>query len=206
MQMKLIAGDSAGTVTTFYLSSEGPSHNEIDLEFLGNKSGSPYTLHTNVFSHGEGDREEEFHLWFDPTKHFHTYSIVWNPQNIIILVDNIPIRVFSNQESIGVPYPNNQRMKVYASLWDADDWATRGGRVKTDWSKAPFTAYYRNFVANNAWEMQGLNARGKKLLSWVQKRYRIYNYCNDLKRNQHHGRPRPPECRRPSVHGRAARE
>ena len=90
-------------------------------------------------------------------------------------------------------------MKVYASLWDADDWATRGGIVKTDWSKAPFVAYYRNFVAKNGWEMQGLNARGRKLLSWVKKCYRIYNYCNDLKRNQHHGR-RPPECRRPSVH------
>ncbi|XVF40234.1 hypothetical protein PTKIN_Ptkin01aG0095600 [Pterospermum kingtungense] len=196
MQMKLIAGNSAGTVTTFYLSSEGPSHDEIDLEFLGNKSGSPCTLHTNVFSHGEGGREEEFHLWFDPTKHLHTYSIVWNPQNIIILVDNIPIRVFSNKESIGVPYPNNQRMKVYGSLWDADEWATRGGRVKTDWSKAPFTVYYRNFVAKNAWDIQGLNAHGRKQLSWVQKRYRIYNYCSDRKRNQHdHGR-RPPECRR----------
>ncbi|XP_022714575.1 xyloglucan endotransglucosylase/hydrolase 2-like [Durio zibethinus] len=200
MQMKLIAGNSAGTVTAFYLSSEGPTHDEIDLEFLGNKSGSPYTLHTNIFSHGQGGREEEFHLWFDPTKHFHSYSIVWNPQNIILLVDNIPIRVFSNQESIGVPYPNNQRMRVYASLWDADDWATRGGRVKTDWSKAPFTAYYRNFVANNAWEMQGLNGRGKKLLTCVKKRYRIYYYCNDLKRNQHHGHGRrPPECRRPPV-------
>ncbi|KAK8692531.1 hypothetical protein V6N13_075990 [Hibiscus sabdariffa] len=197
MQMKLIAGNSAGTVTTFYLSSEGPSHDEIDLEFLGNKSGSPYTLHTNVFTQGQGGREEGFHLWFDPTKHFHTYSIVWNPQNIILLVDNIPIRVFSNQESIGVPYPNKQRMKVYASLWDADDWATRGGRVKTDWSKAPFVAYYRNFVAKSDWGVQGLNARGKKLLSWVRERYRIYYYCNDLKRNQHHGngRRRPPECK-----------
>ncbi|XP_039053024.1 xyloglucan endotransglucosylase/hydrolase protein 15-like [Hibiscus syriacus] len=120
-------------------------------------------------------------------------------------MDNIPIRVFSNEESIGVPYPNKQRMKVYASLWDADDWATRGGRVKTDWSKAPFVAYYRNFVAKRDWGIQGLNARGKKQLSWVRKRYRIYYYCNDLKRKQHHGNGgrRPPECKA-SIGGHAA--
>ncbi|KAK3031195.1 hypothetical protein RJ639_035352 [Escallonia herrerae] len=31
-------------------------------------------------------------------------------------------------------------MRVYSSLWNADDWATQGEQVKTDWTKAPFTA------------------------------------------------------------------
>jgi xyloglucan:xyloglucosyl transferase len=70
-----------------------------------------------------------------------------NVSSCSILVDNIPIRVFSNLEAIGVPYPKNQPMKIQASLWDAEDWATQGGKVKTDWSMAPFTAYYRNFSA-----------------------------------------------------------
>nr|XP_023928034.1 xyloglucan endotransglucosylase/hydrolase 2-like [Quercus suber] len=214
MQLKLVSGDSAGTVTTYYLSSEGPNHDEIDFEFLGNLSGDPYIVHTNVFTQGKGDREQQFYLWFDPTKDFHTYSIVWNPQCIILLVDNIPIRVFENQESIGIPFPKSQPMKLYSSLWNADQWATRGGLVKTDWSKAPFTAYYRNFNANACvwsrdssscsslstntmtnkanWQTQGLDANGRRRLRWVQKYYMIYNYCTDYKRFPE-GRPR--ECR-----------
>ncbi|XVF40235.1 hypothetical protein PTKIN_Ptkin01aG0095700 [Pterospermum kingtungense] len=214
MQIKLVSGNSAGTVTAFYLSSEGPNHDEIDFEFLGNLSGDPYIVHTNVYSQGKGDKEQQFYLWFDPTENFHTYSIIWNLQRIIFMVDNIPIRVFNNEESIGVPYPKSQPMRLYSSLWDADQWATRGGLVKTDWSKAPFKAYFRNYNAegcawsngvsdcasktsssggNNVWQTQALDASGRRRLRWVQRYFMVYDYCTDLKRFPV-GRPR--ECRR----------
>ncbi|KAG5563856.1 hypothetical protein RHGRI_000151 [Rhododendron griersonianum] len=202
MQLKLVPGNSAGTVTAYYLSSQGPTHDEIDFEFLGNLSGDPYILHTNVFSQGKGNREQQFYLWFDPTADFHTYSILWNPRSIIFSVDGTPIREFKNAESIGVPYPKNQPMRIYSSLWNADDWATRGGLVKTDWTKAPFTASYRNFNANacvssngksscngsskssasNSWLSQQLDSTGQGRMKWVQKNYMIYNYCTDVKR------------------------
>ncbi|XP_020266753.1 probable xyloglucan endotransglucosylase/hydrolase protein 23 [Asparagus officinalis] len=192
MQLKLVAGNSAGTVTAYYLSSQGPTHDEIDFEFLGNLSGDPYTLHTNVFTQGKGNREQQFHLWFDPTKDFHTYSILWNPSHIIFSVDGIPIRDFKNLESRGVAFPNNQ---------------------PTDWTKAPFTASYRNFNANacvwssgtstcsstkpasasatNAWLNEELDSTRRERMRWVQENYMIYNYCTDKKRFP---QGLPPEC------------
>ncbi|GMH08054.1 hypothetical protein Nepgr_009894 [Nepenthes gracilis] len=219
MQLKLVAGNSAGTVTSFYLSSLGSTHDEIDFEFLGNVSGQPYTLHTNVFTQGKGNREQQFHLWFDPTNNFHTYSMVWNPKLIIFLVDNTPIRVFRNHEAIGVPFPKNQPMRIYSSLWNANDWATQGGLVKTDWKKAPFTAFYRNFNANaciwkgshsscsatsaraftdSAWKSQNFNldAKSRRRLRWVQRYHMIYNYCTDFKRFP---QGVPPECKQSTL-------
>ncbi|KAG6776266.1 hypothetical protein POTOM_019772 [Populus tomentosa] len=204
MQIKLVSGNSAGTVTTYYLSSQGPTHDEIDFE---------YTSDSLRILHGKGSKEQQFYLWFDPTKAFHAYSIVWNQQRIIFLVDNIPIRVFHNSESIGVPFPTKQPMRIYSSLWNADDWATRGGLVKTDWTQAPFTASYRNFKANacvwspgssctstspnsvedSTWQVQALDASGRNRLRWVQQKYMIYNYCTDLKRFP---QGIPAECKR----------
>ncbi|KAJ9689497.1 hypothetical protein PVL29_014939 [Vitis rotundifolia] len=213
MQLKLVPGNSAGTVTAYYLSSQGSTHDEIDFEFLGNLSGDPYILHTNVFGQGKGNREQQFYLWFDPTADFHAYSILWNPQRIIFSVDGTPIREFKNSESIGVPYPKNQPMRLYSSLWNADDWATRGGLVKTDWTQAPFTASYRNFNADACiwssgasscssntptstststdWYSQELDSTSQERMKWVQKNYMIYNYCTDTKRFP---QGLPPEC------------
>ncbi|KAI4344393.1 hypothetical protein L6164_011627 [Bauhinia variegata] len=209
MQIKLVPGNSAGTVTAYYWRSEGSGWDEIDFEFLGNLSGQPYTLHTNVYTQGKGDGEQQFYLWFDPTANFHTYSVLWNPQRIIFYVDGTPIREFKNMESIGVPYPKGHPMRIYSSIWNADDWATGGGLVKIDWSQAPFTASYRNFNVSacvwsstasacatsksndNAWLSQVLDLASQRRLVWVQKNFMIYNYCTDTKRFP---QGLPPEC------------
>ncbi|XP_057415449.1 probable xyloglucan endotransglucosylase/hydrolase protein 23 [Lotus japonicus] len=207
MQLKLVPGNSAGTVTAYYLSSaDWDTHDEIDFEFLGNLSGDPYILHTNVFTQGKGNREQQFYLWFDPTKDFHTYSVLWNPQSIIFSVDGTPIRQFNNLESKGVAFPKKQAMRIFSSLWNADDWATRGGLVKTDWSQAPFTASYKSFNAQacvwtssgsscssnqDSWMKESLDSTGQARIQWVQKNYMIYNYCTDTKRFP---QGFPPEC------------
>lgn len=138
--------------------------------------------------------------------HFETSRITWHVFDKLFfcvwsfLVDGIPIRVFKNNEKNGVAYPTSQPMKIYSSLWEADDWATQGGRVKTDWSNAPFRAHYRNFddksscsrTSNltwvtcdgnkNSWMWTTLNNHQIGQMNWVQKEFLIYNYCTDYKR------------------------
>ncbi|KAE8730827.1 Xyloglucan endotransglucosylase/hydrolase protein 15 [Hibiscus syriacus] len=214
MQLKLVSGNSAGTVTALLVFSRA-THDEIDFEFLGNLSGDPYILHT-MCTHKAKGTEKQFIYGLTrqgtstPIPSFGSHStscksinclpICLNKTQLInkslllfcfvrFLVDNTPIRVFKNAEAIGVPFPKSQPMRIYSSLWNADDWATRGGLVKTDWTKAPFTAYYRNFNANKAcvwsgtgsscgktnsvsdgaWETTELDAPGRRRLRWVSK-------------------------------------
>ncbi|CAA6672180.1 unnamed protein product [Spirodela intermedia] len=97
-------------------------------------------------------------------------------------------------------------MRLYSSLWNADDWATRGGLVKTDWSKAPFVSTYRNFRPTpappppaaggpparreGAWWDHSLDGVAAARMRTVQQKYRIYDYCSDRRR---FAQP-PPEC------------
>ncbi|KAG6392537.1 hypothetical protein SASPL_146761 [Salvia splendens] len=209
MKIKLVPGDSAGTVTAFYMISDTFNvRDELDFEFLGNRSGQPYTVQTNVYAHGKGDKEQRINLWFDPSLDFHTYSIFWNHHHIIFSVDEVPIRVYKNNERRGIPYPKFQPMGVYSTLWEADDWATRGGLEKINWSKAPFYAYYKDFdiegcqvpgpatcASNpkNWWEAaayQQLTPEAARRYRWVRTNHMIYDYCTDRSRFP----VVPPEC------------
>ncbi|XP_077226905.1 xyloglucan endotransglucosylase protein 6-like [Tasmannia lanceolata] len=208
IQIKLVEGDSAGTVTAFYMSSDGPNHNEFDFEFLGNTTGEPYLVQTNVYVNGVGNREQRLNLWFDPTTDFHSYSILWNHQHVVFMVDETPIRVHTNKEKQGLAFPKDQPMGVYSSVWNADDWATQGGRVKTNWAHAPFISTYRGFDINGCecptsssleentkrcsstserywWDqpvMTELSVHQSHQLMWVHAKQLIYDYCADSQR------------------------
>ncbi|GFS41210.1 xyloglucan endotransglucosylase/hydrolase 26 [Actinidia rufa] len=121
MQIKFVTGNSTGTVTAYYANT--------------------------VPTQGNGNREQQFCAWFDPTADFHNSTVHWNPIEVVWYVDSLPIRVFRNYQNEGFPYPNQQGMRVYSSLWNTDNWVTRGGLVKIDWNSAPFIARYRHFRA-----------------------------------------------------------
>lgn len=147
--IKLPAGNAAGTVATFYMSSPFPQQCEFDFEFLGNVAGGPRKIHTNVFVDGKGGREQQIYMPgnFDPTADFHYYSFEWHENQLVFYVDYKPIRQFLNlkgQVNNGT-YCDYKAMSLYLSIWDGSNWATDGGAIKIDWSQAPFNAYYENF-------------------------------------------------------------
>ncbi|XP_072991081.1 probable xyloglucan endotransglucosylase/hydrolase protein 10 isoform X1 [Typha latifolia] len=204
MQIKLVPGYSAGTVVAFYLTSDQPNRDEIDFEFLGNVTGQPYILQTNIYADGFDNREERIYLWFDPTEDFHTYSILWNLHQIVFMVDWVPIRLYRNHEDKGVAFPMWQPMSLKVSLWSGNSWATRGGRDKVDWSKGPFIASFRNYridacvwkgnpifcraeSSTNWWNnprFSSLTWSQRRLFKWVRKYHLIYDYCQDSTRFQ----------------------
>ncbi|KAL6605875.1 hypothetical protein ACP70R_041528 [Stipagrostis hirtigluma subsp. patula] len=213
LRMKLPSGYTAGVVTTFYLISqpEDGGHDEVDFEFLGDKDGVPITLQTNVFVNGHGDREQRLHLWFDPAAGFHDYKILWNPYQLVMFVDETPIRVLRNLTGAvpGYEFPARQTMVVRASIWDGSDWATDGGRTPVDWSRAPFTAGYRGFDVDacvggggaapcdspelwwNGGEHRNLTDAQRAAYEGVREKCMSYDYCADRARFKTH---MPPEC------------
>ncbi|KAK6160517.1 hypothetical protein DH2020_003898 [Rehmannia glutinosa] len=85
MNIKMVAGDSAGTVTAFYVTifSKLRRHDEIDFEFLGNRTGQPYILQTNVYTGGKRRQRAKDLSLVDPTKDYHRYSVLWNLYQIV---------------------------------------------------------------------------------------------------------------------------
>lgn len=131
-------------------------------------------------------------------------------------MDTIPIRVFRNYQLQGVPFPNKQGMRMYSSLWNAEDWATQGGRIKTNWTLAPFKANLRNFrpraclwygitsIAKctpptptnwyTAPAYSQLSALKLAQMNGIRSKYMIYDYCKDIPR---FAGKMPLECSKP---------
>ncbi|PWA94058.1 xyloglucan endo-transglycosylase-related 8 [Artemisia annua] len=208
--MKLHPGYTAGVITSFYLSNneDHPGyHDEVDIEFLGTTFGKPYTLQTNVYIRGSGDgkligREEQIHLWFDPTKSFHNYAILWSTNEIIFFVDDIPIRRYPRKSDATFPL---RPMYMYGSIWDASSWATEHGKYKADYKYQPFYGRYNNFkiggcTSNSPSSCRppsgspartgGLSRQQMAAMKWVQKNFKVYDYCSDPQRDH----TQTPEC------------
>ncbi|KAI3813868.1 hypothetical protein L1987_18603 [Smallanthus sonchifolius] len=147
--IKLPAYYTAGVVA-FYMSNGDiyeKNHDEIDFEFLGNIRGKEWKIQTNIYGNGSTSvgREERYSLWFDPCDDFHQYTIRWSQDHIIFYVDNVAIREIKRTESMGGDYPSKP-MTLYATIWDASEWATNGGKYKVNYKYAPYIAEFTNLV------------------------------------------------------------
>ncbi|CAM8884422.1 unnamed protein product [Rhodiola kirilowii] len=212
--MKLPAGYTSGVVVAFYLSNSDVyphNHDEIDFELLGHENGRRWALQTNMYGNGSVStgREEKFYLWFDPTLDYHHYSIIWNKNHIVFLVDDIPVREAVYSPKFASAYPSKP-MSVYATIWDGSEWATSGGKYPVDYKYAPFVASFGDMVMDGCkldpknsttassqpcarksvseldpvggQEFAKLSGQQSAAMSWARQKLMFYSYCRDLRR------------------------
>lgn len=219
-RIKLPGKYTAGVVVAFYTSNGDvweKNHDELDIEFLGNIQGKPWRFQTNMYGNGSTNRgrEERYKLWFDPTKDFHQYSILWTPNKTIFYVDDVPIREVIRNEEMGGDYPSKP-MSLYATIWDASSWATSGGKYSVKYEFEPFVSEFKDFVLEGCpvdpiEQVAGstsavdcskqkaqlderpyseITPQGRQAMKWFRERYMYYSYCYDTKRYP----VAPPEC------------
>ncbi|KAJ3682101.1 hypothetical protein LUZ60_014674 [Juncus effusus] len=139
-RLKCPEGNTSGLNFNIYLSSlEGDkSQDEIDFEFLGKDK---FSVQTNFYTVGAGNREQMHELGFDYSSDFHEYLIKWGPSVIEWFVDGNLIRKEERKE--GEAWPEKP-MFLYSSVWDAsyiDEGKWTGEYSGCD---APYICSYRD--------------------------------------------------------------
>ncbi|GER45156.1 xyloglucan endotransglucosylase/hydrolase 14 [Striga asiatica] len=216
-KIKLPSDYTAGIVVAFYTTNGDMfprTHDELDFEFLGNIKGKAWRFQTNMYGNGSTSRgrEERYYLWFDPSKEFHRYSILWTNKNIIFYIDDVPIREIVRNEAMGADFPSKP-MALYATIWDASDWATSGGKYKANYKYAPFVAEFTDLTlhgcAQNPLEkvpaaascvdtndklasadFATITPKQRMSMKRFREKYTYYSYCYDTIRYP----VPPPEC------------
>ncbi|KAJ0682571.1 putative xyloglucan:xyloglucosyl transferase [Helianthus annuus] len=217
-RIKLPSEYTAGIVVALYTSNGDvfeKTHDELDFEFLGNIKGKPWRFQTNLYGNGSTSRgrEERYTLWFDPSKAYHRYTILWTSSKIIFSIDNIPIREIQRTDEMGADFPSKP-MSLYATIWDASNWATNGGKYKVNYKYAPFVTEMTDLVLhgctsnpiqqlstdnNNCVEMDkqleaihynNITPKQRAAMKRFREKYMYYSYCYDTLRYP----VPPPEC------------
>lgn len=107
-------------------------------------------------------------------------------------------------------------MSVYATIWDASEWATHGGKYPVNYKYAPFIVSFGEMVMDGCKledpkgsaqpctksnlsnldpvggeEFTSLSKQQSMAMDWARKKLMFYSYCKDLSRFK----ALPPECK-----------
>lgn len=128
-------------------------------------------------------------------------------------IDDIPIREIVRNDAMKGDFPSKP-MALYATIWDASDWATSGGKYKANYKYAPFVAEFSDLVldgcitnpleevvaagAGCSADVDGqlatnygtITPKQKMAMKRFRERYTYYSYCYDKLRYP----VAPPEC------------
>ncbi|GFY92090.1 xyloglucan endotransglucosylase/hydrolase 30 [Actinidia rufa] len=182
----------------------------IVVAFYRKKGGGFRLMFMEMEAQVEGEKER-YYLWFDPSREFHRYSILWTSNNIIFYIDNIPIREIVRSDAMGGDFPSKP-MSLYATIWDASNWATSGGKYKVNYKYSPFVAKFTDLAldgcaidpiqdvlstscSKNDDQLKSANyatitPKQRSAMKKFRQKYMYYSYCYDIIRYP----IAPPEC------------
>ncbi|KAL5608563.1 hypothetical protein FOVSG1_003244 [Fusarium oxysporum f. sp. vasinfectum] len=143
VDVELQAAPGQGIVTAIVLQAD--TLDEIDWECLG---GDTTQVQSNYLSKGDTTTYDrgDFHNVTKPLTTFHKYSIEWNKNAVQWIIDGNVVRTLKAAEVKGFP---QSPMQIKLGIWCAGGSQTEQGTVDwaeglTDFSKAPFDAYYKS--------------------------------------------------------------
>jgi beta-glucanase (GH16 family) len=146
VDVELVAAAGQGIVTSVVF--ESADLDEIDWEWVG---GDNEQVQTNYFGKGDTTTYDRgaYHPVSDPLGTVHKYSIDWTKDRINWEIDGAVVRTLTYDEAQGGERYPQTPMEIKIGTWVAGGKNSAKGTVEwaggyTDFSKAPFNAYYKS--------------------------------------------------------------
>ena len=165
-----------GVVTSFVLQSD--NLDEIDWEWLG---GDTAQVQTNYFGKGDTTTYDRgaYHDVANPQTSTHTYSIDWTKDHIQWIIDGVTVRELKYAEAQGGSRFPQTPMQLRLGTWVAGRKDAPKGTVEwaggyTDFSQAPFLAYYKDIKITDY-------SKGATKYSWKEGSDGSYQSINIIK-------------------------
>ncbi|KAF6819665.1 cell wall glucanosyltransferase mwg1 [Colletotrichum musicola] len=148
LDVVLKAAPGQGVVTSVVLQSD--DLDEIDWEWIGSDNAQ---VQTNYFGKGDTTTYDRgaYHAVDDPVNTFHTYTIDWTQESVKWLINGNLVRELKYADAKGGSRFPQTPMEVKIGTWVAGRKDAPKGTVEwaggyTDFSKAPFNAYYKSIA------------------------------------------------------------
>ncbi|KAI5917106.1 concanavalin A-like lectin/glucanase domain-containing protein [Camillea tinctor] len=148
IDVTLRAAPGTGVVTSFVLQSD--DLDEIDWEWLG---GDATQVQTNYFGKGDTTTYDRggFSAVSNPQGEFHTYTIDWTKDYVHWIIDGNLVRELKYADAQGGTRFPQTPCQIKLGTWVAGRSDAPKGTVEwaggyTDFSQAPFPAYYKSIT------------------------------------------------------------
>lgn len=130
---------AAGISNSFYISSNDDEADMISFDLIGSLPNRVLTSYAVNGNHA--GTLETFHMDFDTSLHFHEYTVKWDEDSIVWMVDNVVIRTLRASHVRAFP---KKAGHVYGYTWDASYVGDGKWAGEINWENGPFFMYYND--------------------------------------------------------------